>query len=244
MYDTQNTSYGIGKLAAVPFTTGKTFLLVGSASANKPLIESLFIADKEGVARVYTSYALVNAQTVAGRGDTIILAPDFTTTPSAAELLSLETKGVSVIPAGLSQVQPGVFRAYRATAALPQTAAAALFNVTGRIKVLSIIGEVTTIIQNQANNTKLISNPTVGADVDICAVADIANDAVGSQLSITGTLATAMVETVSAALVYQAAPVIVTAGTIDLSCSASNTGSVKWIIDYQPIDPGAVVYAA
>lgn len=244
MYENMESGYGKGKINNLPFTTGKTFVLVGSASANKPLIEAVFGNDPEGVKRVHTSYALVNAQTVAGRGDTIILAPDFTTAPSASELLSLETKGVAVVPAGGSQIQPGVFRAFRATAALPQTTASAIFTVTGRIKLLAIIGEVTTVIQTQLDNTKLIANPTVGADVDMCAVKDITAAAVGTQLSITGTLATAMVQTASGALVYQAAPLIIAAGTIDLSCSASNTGSVKWLVDYQPIDPGAVVVAA
>ena len=43
----------------------------------------------------------------------------------------------------------------RATAALPATTQSALFNVVGgRIAVLGIIGEVTTVIQTQACNTK------------------------------------------------------------------------------------------
>lgn len=244
MYDDQNTIYGTGKIGSLPFTTGKTFLVVGSASANKNIIDALFINDKAGIKRVHTSYTLALAQCVTGRGDTIIVAPDFSTAPTAAELLAAETKGVSIVPAGNSQIAPGVFRAYRATAALPQTAAGALFTITGRVKILQILGEVTTVIQTQLDNAKLVANPTVGADVDICAVKDITAAAVGTQLSITGTFATAMVQTASGALVYQAAPVLVAAGTLDLNCSASNTGSVKWLIDYQPIDPGAVIVAA
>ena len=49
----------------------------------------------------------------------------------------------------------------RATATLPQTTAEALYTITGgRILLVSIIGEVTTVIQTQANNTKLTFNPT------------------------------------------------------------------------------------
>ena len=71
-------------------------------------------------------------------------------------------------------------RVDRATAALPQTAAAAIFTVTGgRVAIMGILGEVTTAIQNQANNTKLTANPTVGTSVDLCAVLSIANDEVG-----------------------------------------------------------------
>jgi hypothetical protein len=243
MYENSESGYGKTHLNTLPFTTGKTFVLVGSSSANKNLIDAVFGNDPEGVRRVYTSYALVNAQTVAGRGDTIILAPDFTTAPSATELLSLETKGVAVIPAGKTQVSPGVFRAYRATAALPASTSSAIFTATGRVKIISIVGQVTTVVQTQLNNTKLIGVPTVGSSVDLCAIKDITAAAVGTELSITGTLATAMVQSVGA-YVYQASPLTVLAGTINLSCSATNTGSVKWLVDYSPIDPGAVLVAA
>jgi hypothetical protein len=132
----------------------------------------------------------------------------------------------------------------RDSAALPQTAQSALFNVSGRVKVLSIIGEVETVIQTQANNTKIVANPTVGADVDLAAVNDISADAVGTNYSITGTFSDAMVATTSGAMPYQAAPTVVQAGTIDLNCAASNTGAVSWVIEYVAIDDGAVITAA
>ena len=136
-------------------------------------------------------------------------------------------------------------RVERAAANLPQSTAAAIFNVTGgKVKILSIVGEVTTIIQAGANNMKLISNPTTGADVDLCAVVDIDTDAVGTMYNITGTLTDAMVATTSGAYKAQSNAVDVAAGTIDLSCSASKTGQIKWALYYLPIDSGAVVTAA
>lgn len=237
------TGYGKTHLNALPFTTGSAFVVVGSASANKPLIDAVFQPDVTGVRRVHTTLTGALAACVSGRGDTIILAPDFTTAPTAAELLSAETKGVSIIPAGVSQLQPGVFRAFRATAGLPASTSSAIFTVTGRIKLLAIRGEVTTIVQTQLCNTKLIGVPTVGSSVDLCAVKDITAAAVGTQFSITGTLANAMVQSVGA-FVEQAAPLVILPGTINLSTSATNTGAVKWHIDYQPIDPGATVVAA
>lgn len=143
-------------------------------------------------------------------------------------------------------LNPGlkVYRVERATAALPQTAQSALFTVTGRVLVTQIVGEVTTVIQTQANATKIVANPTVGADVDLCATDDITADAVGTLYNITGTLADAMVATTSGAFVAQAAPVAVAAGTIDLSCAASNTGSVKWTIHYIPLDTGSNIVTA
>lgn len=65
--------------------------------------------------------------------------------------------------------------AYKATTALPQTTQSAIFNVTGKVRIISIIGEVTTAIQNQANNLKLVANGTVGNDTDLCAVLNVAN---------------------------------------------------------------------
>jgi len=132
----------------------------------------------------------------------------------------------------------------RAAAALPATAAGALFTVTGKILVVDIIGEVTTIIQTQANNTKLVANPTVGADVDMCAVLDISADAVGSTYQITGTLANAMVNTPGGCGVAQAGRLVVHGGTIDLDCAATNTGAIKWTLHWIPIEEDANVVAA
>lgn len=136
-------------------------------------------------------------------------------------------------------------RVDRATAALPQTAAAAIFTVTGgRVAIMGILGEVTTAIQNQANNTKLTANPTVGTSVDLCAVLSIANDEVGCLYGITGTVSDAMLGVNAGYAPLPARPLVVNVGTIDLDCAASNTGSVKWSIWYVPLDDGAVVTAA
>jgi hypothetical protein len=133
----------------------------------------------------------------------------------------------------------------RATAALPQTTQAALFTVTGgRVLVTSIVGEVTTVIQTQANNTKLVANPTTGTDVDLCAVLSVSADEVGCLYGITGLFSDAMVGANAGATVVPRNPVVVPAGSIDLNCAASNTGSVKWILTYVPLDDGASVAAA
>jgi len=124
----------------------------------------------------------------------------------------------------------------RKTQALPQTGSTALFTVTGNVIIDQIVGEVTTVIETQANNTKLVANPTVGADVDLCAVLDISADAVGSTYGITGTLANALVNVPGGAGVAQAGKVLVHEGTIDLDCAASNTGSIKWTIHWTPVD--------
>lgn len=136
-------------------------------------------------------------------------------------------------------------RVDRATSTLPQTTQSALFTVTGgRVAITAIVGEVTTAVQNQANNTKLVGNPTTGTDVDLCAVLDIANDEVGCLYGITGTVGDALIGANAGATQLPANPVVVNTGTVDLSCADSNTGSVKWSIFYLPIDDGAYVTAA
>lgn len=133
----------------------------------------------------------------------------------------------------------------RPTAALPQTAAAGLFRITGgKVRILSIIGEVTTLIQTQANNTKLqFVSVAPGSTTDMCAVLDITAKAVGSLFSITGTLATAMKVTTNNMVVPAddlARPgMVLGPGDIKLNCAASNTGAVKWTINYEKVDEGA-----
>lgn len=128
--------------------------------------------------------------------------------------------------------------------ALPQTTQTAYFTVTNFCKIISIVGVVTTVIQAQANNTKLVMNPTGLADVDLCAVNDINADAAGTLYSITGTLANAMVANTNVTHEAQAGEVVVAAGTIDLNCAASNTGATQWHLTYVPLCPGATITAA
>jgi len=136
-------------------------------------------------------------------------------------------------------------RTFRGVANLPQTTQTPYFTVSGgKVLILDIIGEVTTIVEDAAVNAKLVSNPTVGADVDMCAQANIQADAVGTMLSVTGTLADALVETASGCFTAQADGIVVAAGTIDLYTDASKTGATKWMVRWLPIDSGAKVVVA
>lgn len=136
----------------------------------------------------------------------------------------------------------------RATATLPQTAAGALYTITGgRILLTALIGEVTTVIQTQANNTKLTFDPTdAGATQDLCAVLDITADAVGTMYSITGTPATAMQDGLNflSPNKLPAQPILLKPGSILLDCAASNTGAAKWTACWVPFDGAARLVAA
>lgn len=133
----------------------------------------------------------------------------------------------------------------RATATLPQTATGALFNITGgRILLTSIVGEVTTAIQAQANAVKLRATPTTGSVNDLSGTVDINGAAVGSLLGATGLAADALVLSTGGGVSNLRNPIVVAIGAIGLNTAASNTGSIKWSITYVPLDNGATVAAA
>lgn len=136
----------------------------------------------------------------------------------------------------------------RATAALPQTTAAAIFTVTGLCLVKRIVGHVTTAVGNVPNATKLKVNSTgAGATTDICATVDLDNAAVDSYLQITGTFGNAMVKTVDIPIAkQQATEIVVPPGTIEVDCGGSDGGGgrVKWSVTYVPLEAGAGIVAA
>lgn len=236
-----NLNSGYGR-AFGTVNAGKVFILAASTDGNYGSLQQIYTPDANGLQRLYSTWATAIAACVAGRGDKILVSRGFTVAPTLAQLALMDTAGVLAEPLGGKQGENYVTT--RATATLPATTATPYFTVTGKVKILNIIGEVTTVVQAQANAIKLISNPTVGADVDLCATVESNAAAVGSLFTITGTLANAMIKTVSGAVPTQASAVIVTAGTIDLSTAATNTGATKWTVIYEPIDPGAMVFAA
>jgi hypothetical protein len=124
-----------------------------------------------------------------------------------------------------------------------------LFNFTGAIRINSIIGVVTTIMENKQQNMKLAITPDGLAAYDICANKDIDTFAVGSLLSITGTAANAMVSTTAVGTLApsQAGGVLaacITSGIIKVVSGAANTGAITWHLNYTPLSADAVVTAA
>ena len=131
----------------------------------------------------------------------------------------------------------------RALDILPQTATEALFTITGgRVKVTSIIGEVTTAIENLAVNARLSAAPTTGGGADICGALNIQNFVVGRLLGITGIPIDALGSR-GGVNPAQTQGVILKAGTLTLTTDANRTGKVKWTLHYVPVDVGAVITA-
>ena len=112
----------------------------------------------------------------------------------------------------------------------------------GAIRVLSIMGKVTTAVQAQANATKIQAKATGQTAVDMCATGEINGLAVGQVVGITGVAATAL--QLGWAIVGQTTPWIVVPGTIDMNCAAASTGAMSWVLRWLPLDPGAAVALA
>ena len=137
------------------------------------------------------------------------------------------------------------FRADKAAATLPASTNQTLFTIAGgRVAILGLLGEVTTIVQTQACNTKLVSAPTTGTAVDLCAVLDISADEAGCLYGITGIFGDAMVGANAGATILPQRPVVVPVGVIRLNTAATNTGATKWTCWYLPLDEGATLVSA
>jgi hypothetical protein len=131
--------------------------------------------------------------------------------------------------------------------ALPQTATASLFTVSGgKVIVTSLVGIVTTIIQAQANAVKLVATPGAGTANDMCGTLDINAAEIGAMLSLDGVLATALQGNVakSGSVGLMTKFQVVDTGTIGLNAAASSTGAITWKLTYVPFDDGASVVSA
>lgn len=126
---------------------------------------------------------------------------------------------------------------------VPQNALDALFTITGgKVAVMGVIGEVTTVIGGTTPSAKLVANPTVGADTDIVTAVAVTADPVGTLYGV-ATVGGALQVLESAAPLNQT-PFVLKPGTLDLQVSAADaTGAIKWSLFYVPVDDGASVAA-
>lgn len=137
------------------------------------------------------------------------------------------------------------FRVDRAAGAIAQGGALTLFSVAGgRVALLGVLGEVTTIIQAQANAAKLLHAPTVGTAVDLCTTLDINGKEVGTLLGISGVFGDALIGANAGAGRLPHAPIVLPVGNLRMNCVASSTGQVKWTAWWMALDTGASLVAA
>lgn len=150
---------------------------------------------------------------------------------------------VYIDPAAMRAIGFGI-RVSKAAFTLPATTTGGVFTVSGgRILLTSIVGEVTTQVQAQANAVQLVATPTVGTVNDLSATVESNGAIVGTLLGITGLAADAMVKSTGGAVSNLRNPIIVAAGVIGLKTAATNTGATKWVMTYIPLDDAATVAA-
>jgi hypothetical protein len=132
-------------------------------------------------------------------------------------------------------------RVTRATDTLPATTTETLFTISGgRIILKALIGEVTTAIQAQACNLSVNIDSDAGAADVLASTLEINADAVGTYYSVEGD-GTALIVAEGNGLTCLGNGTVLGAGIVTLTTSATNTGSVKWDLYYQPLDPAAYV---
>lgn len=135
----------------------------------------------------------------------------------------------------------------RATAALPATTTGNIFTVTGgRILVVSLVGEVTTAVQNQACTVAIGYAPTVGtgSTTALGTASSVIAAPIGTHIGFNPGSATAVDLSTQAGVSVPSARFLVDAGAITITTSATNTGSVKWDLIYVPYDTNVTVAAA
>jgi hypothetical protein len=135
----------------------------------------------------------------------------------------------------------------RATATLPASTLGNIFTVSGgRILLVGLVGEVTTAIQNQACTVSIGTAPTVGTGsaTALGTASSVIAAPIGTHIAAApGGAATVDLST-QAGVLFQAARFIINAGSITITTSATNTGSVKWDLLYIPLDLAGSVVAA
>jgi len=135
----------------------------------------------------------------------------------------------------------------RDTAVLPATAYGALFTVAGgRVLVTGLVGEFTVAASATATTVAVTGTPTTGTATTWATATAVTSKEVGSQVTLPAAFGGAtVVNSAGAGGQFQPkSPFVAAIGTIGITTSATNTGSVKWTLTYVPLDDGATVTAA
>lgn len=235
-----------------PTNLGQVFFVSATSGSMWNELNYRYPANQYGVARVYSSMTDAIAQCTAGNGDIIMMATDYTTQLTATELLNAETKEIAIMPLG--QKFDGLYFSNKATAALPQTNSATLFTINGKVQVISLVGTVTTAIQDQACTVQLSVFNGAGKTTTITGATNVANNPVGafwynSNTTVAtligigqGVLRTGLTAGLMLGSGLILGPGATNAGQLRIKTSASNSGSVKWRVTYRPLEAGAIIF--
>lgn len=152
----------------------------------------------------------------------------------------IQNKDVRLITAGIA--------ISRAAATIPQTGSQNIFTVTGgRILIVALTGQVTTVIGGTATTLKVTNTPTSGTATDIASATAITSKEVGTLLGLPLTPGSALVVGANAGAAVQVPGHqgwLIEPGTLSVTTSASTTGAISYDLVYIPYDTGASVAAA
>ena len=152
----------------------------------------------------------------------------------------IQNKDVRTISAGLA--------VSRTAATIPQTGSQNIFTVTGgRILLVALTGQVTTVIGGTATTLKVTNTPTAGTATDIATATAITSKEVGTLISLPVAPGSALVVGANAGAAVQVAGHqgwLIEPGTLSVTTSASTTGAISYDLVYIPYDTGASVAAA
>jgi len=112
--------------------------------------------------------------------------------------------------------------------------------------LVSLVGEVTTIIQAQATTVKFTHTPTTGSAIDLSSAAtDLTGKEVGAKLTLASPPAagSAVVAANAGYVALSAQKVLLAAGILSVTYGAASTGAIKYELVYVPYDTTAVVAA-
>lgn len=123
MLENQLSRYGaIAKTVPVG-PQGKVFFVAPSSAAWFGDFQHEFPSDKQGISRVSTTLTAALANTVASRGDVILVAPGYSEVISSATSLLLATAGVKIIGLGEGTDRPKLSFTTATSATVPVSAA-------------------------------------------------------------------------------------------------------------------------
>jgi hypothetical protein len=130
-----------------------------------------------------------------------------------------------------------------------------LFTISGgRVLLVALYGQVTTIIQAQATTVKFTSTPTTGTALDLStAGTDLTGKEAGAHLTLASSSASGLIQdesagtdVVVAVAGYVNLPVqrtLIPPGIISVTYGAASTGAIEYDLIYVPYDAAAVVTA-
>lgn len=145
----------------------------------------------------------------------------------------------------IRNIHLGATRVDRAAAVLPATGNQTLYTVSGgKIIMLGLVGEVTTVASATATLITFGAVPTTGPvqALNLNTGSAITSAAVGTLVTLTGAFTDAAIIG-GAGQILDSQGVVIAPGGIRITTDATNTGQLKYSLWYIPLDDGASVVA-